>query len=682
MKKIIIMIMILQLFLFSNVSSAQENLVSPAMNENDILLITKGLSNDEILKLDYRSEILANALRTQSIADSKLRAITNAFLTPFQKGIYGTNSGHPKGTPPSPKEPERIPMKVKFNGNLMNFENEQLPIFKNGVTLIPLRVIFEALGAEIEWNQDSYSVTATKDNTTIKLSVGDTNAIVNGAVVKLELPSEIINNKTMIPLRFVSEALGAKVDWINYSRTVLIYNELLPQTFAYVNIGQFEHNIENELGYNYKEIISAKSHLPVWRYDDKVNSNYSISEKTNVTVDFQGLMNGSLRTQLFVYWKAGSDSTFPVVDHFVLYHLDQVDQKIHEYHVKHDQTIEEVILNLKGDYTPSEQLQSRIELTTLHLLETAGRGNLTETTEQVDTIAPSDLNLVFLQIFKMAHMFKGNQHVSDLVDLLINKQVDLNIVDESNSYTPLHYAAERAINLTESLLDGNAKVNVSANGMTPLMQVSSKKQLGLVNKMLAMGADPNLGRGALIAALHPYANSDLTDESVQIVENLIAYKADVNTANADGETPLMSVVFASTPQSRQIVQMLLEHGADPLLMLKSNWSGLTPLMRAVDPYIFNSAQVMYDIIEMLINANADVNAVDEKGNSVLAYAVEFNQHSMEGNAEVIRLLLSNGSKTQTKDKNGVTPLEKAKTIVDEKLRAEIVMLLEGHANMN
>ncbi|MDQ0888936.1 hypothetical protein QFZ81_004024 [Paenibacillus sp. V4I9] len=346
MKKKIIIIMIFQLFLFSNFSSAQENLFSPTMKENNILLVSKGLSNDEILKLDYRSEILANALRSQSIAENKLRTITNAFLTPIQKGIYATNSGHPKGTPPSPKEPERIPMKVKFNGNQMNFENEQLPIFKNGVTLIPLRVIFEALGAKVEWNQDTDTVTATKGNTTIILSVGDTNAIVNGSVVKLELPSEIINNKTMIPLRFVSEALGAKVDWINYTRTVLIYNELLPQTFAYVNIGQFENNIVNDLGHNYRTITSLNSEMTVWQYDDKVLSTYSVPEISNVNVDFQGLMNGSLRTQLFIYWKADSDSALPVVDHFVLYHLDQVDQKIHEYHIKHDLTIEEVILNL------------------------------------------------------------------------------------------------------------------------------------------------------------------------------------------------------------------------------------------------------------------------------------------------------------------------------------------------
>ncbi|CAN7529639.1 ankyrin repeat domain-containing protein [Paenibacillus sp. LjRoot153] len=326
--------------------------------------------------------------------------------------------------------------------------------------------------------------------------------------------------------------------------------------------------------------------------------------------------------------------------------------------------------------TPTEQLQSRIEMTALQLFETAGGGDQNETNKQIDAIVPAELNSVFIQIFKMAHMFQGKPHVDNLVELLIQKQVDLNMVDESNGYTPLHYAVERAINLTGSLLDAQAKVNVSANGLTPLMQVSSKKQLGLVNKMLAMGADPNLGGGALLSALHPFANSGLNDESVQIVKNLLAYKADVNASNADGETPLIAAVNVSMPQSRQIVQLLLDDGADPNQIPKSNWSGMTPLMRAVNPYGHDSIQGVYAMVEMLINAHADVNAADEKGNTVLSYAVEFNQHVIDGNAEVIRLLLSKGAKTQTKDKNGVTPLAKAMNIVDEKKRDEIVKLLE------
>jgi ankyrin repeat protein len=67
-------------------------------------------------------------------------------------------------------------------------------------------------------------------------------------------------------------------------------------------------------------------------------------------------------------------------------------------------------------------------------------------------------------------------------------------------------------------------------------------------------------------------------------------------------------------------------------------------MRAVNPYGYDSVQGVYTMVEKLINAHADVNV----GNTALSFAVEFNQHNIEGNAEVIRLLLSKGAKTQVK----------------------------------
>ncbi|MCR8632019.1 ankyrin repeat domain-containing protein [Paenibacillus radicis (ex Xue et al. 2023)] len=344
--------------------------------------------------------------------------------------------------------------------------------------------------------------------------------------------------------------------------------------------------------------------------------------------------------------------------------------------VEYDETKQQISIKYG---TPTEQKQTRVEMTALQLFDVAGHGDLIETKKYVDAIAPEDLNPIFLQILKIAHMFQGKPHVADLVDLLIGKKVDLNMVDESNGYTPLHYAAERAIDLTGNLLDAKANVNVSANGMTPLMQVASKKKLGLVNKMLAMGADPNLGGGALLSALHPFAHSGLTDESVEIVKSLLANKADVHTAGFEGETPLLAAVDMSMPQNLQIVRILIEHGADPNQKPKSNWNGTTPLMRAVNPFGYDTLQGVYEMTELLIDAKADVNAVDEKGNTSLSYAVEFNQHALASNEEVtkvIQLLLRKGANKEMKDNNGLTPLDKAKEIVDEKKRSEILKLLE------
>ena len=81
----------------------------------------------------------------------------------------------------------------------------------------------------------------------------------------------------------------------------------------------------------------------------------------------------------------------------------------------------------------------------------------------------------------------------------------------------------------------------------------------------------------------------------------------MHAANTDGETPLLAAVNMVMPQSIQIVGMLLEHGADPNEIVKSNWAGITPLMRAVDPIGYDSVQGIYSMAELLIHANADVN---------------------------------------------------------------------------
>lgn len=96
------------------------------------------------------------------------------------------------------------------------------PIIDQGRTLVPLRAIFEALGAEVNWNGADQSVTAIKDDLSLYLKIGSRNAVKNGVPVVLDVPPQIVNSRTLVPLRFVGETLGADVDWVADTRTVLI----------------------------------------------------------------------------------------------------------------------------------------------------------------------------------------------------------------------------------------------------------------------------------------------------------------------------------------------------------------------------------------------------------------------------------------------------------------------------
>jgi hypothetical protein len=109
---------------------------------------------------------------------------------------------------------------VELNGNPLNFDVP--PVMELGRVLVPLRVIFEALGAEVSWDQATQTISATKSGVTIRLQPGQKQASQNGAQITMDVPAKIINGRTMVPVRFVSEALGADVSWDNNTRTVSI----------------------------------------------------------------------------------------------------------------------------------------------------------------------------------------------------------------------------------------------------------------------------------------------------------------------------------------------------------------------------------------------------------------------------------------------------------------------------
>jgi len=97
------------------------------------------------------------------------------------------------------------------------------PIIKNGRTLLPIRVLIESLGGIVEWNAKEQKVTITLNGHSIILWIGKDIVLVNGSKVKLDVAPMIINGRTYLPLRFISENLGASVDWDETTKTVTIY---------------------------------------------------------------------------------------------------------------------------------------------------------------------------------------------------------------------------------------------------------------------------------------------------------------------------------------------------------------------------------------------------------------------------------------------------------------------------
>ncbi len=92
------------------------------------------------------------------------------------------------------------------------------PIILDDYTLVPAREVFESIGAKVEWKKDIEQVFVTYGSTLVIIPINSDKAYVNGQASKMDTEAKIINNKTMIPLRFVSAALDFKIEWDSKTR--------------------------------------------------------------------------------------------------------------------------------------------------------------------------------------------------------------------------------------------------------------------------------------------------------------------------------------------------------------------------------------------------------------------------------------------------------------------------------
>ena len=109
---------------------------------------------------------------------------------------------------------------VVLDGKTMAFDVP--PQLMNDRTMVPLSAIFEAMGAKVDWNGDTQTVTGTKDSTVVVLVIGSTSPTINGNVVTIDQPGVIIEGRTLAPLRFVAEAFGGDVAWDGNTQTASI----------------------------------------------------------------------------------------------------------------------------------------------------------------------------------------------------------------------------------------------------------------------------------------------------------------------------------------------------------------------------------------------------------------------------------------------------------------------------
>ena len=180
-------------------------------------------------------------------------------------------------------------IKVLVNGKSLTMD--QPPVLVNDRTLVPVRAIFEALGAKVDWNNDTNTAKGVLGNTTVEIQIENTVAKVNGKDVTLDVPAKLISDRTLVPVRFISESLGAKVDWNNDTQTVIITKEdegdKSFKKWTFDDLSAFENNKDFVAGGAYdgsKVSLSAEQDHTTGsgkslKMADKTNSNNRIKLK-------------------------------------------------------------------------------------------------------------------------------------------------------------------------------------------------------------------------------------------------------------------------------------------------------------------------------------------------------------------------------------------------------------------
>ncbi len=109
---------------------------------------------------------------------------------------------------------------VKLDNTILGFD--QPPVIENDRMLVPMRFLFEQMGEEVGWENETQTATVMGKNDVVSFSIDNTAATVNGAEKTMDVPARLINDKTMIPLRFLSEELGYTVEWDDETKTAKI----------------------------------------------------------------------------------------------------------------------------------------------------------------------------------------------------------------------------------------------------------------------------------------------------------------------------------------------------------------------------------------------------------------------------------------------------------------------------
>ena len=173
---------------------------------------------------------------------------------------------------------------ANVNGRHVSFQDVQ-PLMMSGHVMVPVRGIFEMMDVQMNWDEGAQTLTANQGPNNIRLTINSAYATVNDKQVYLDAPVRMVRGRTMVPLRFLSESLGATVDWVGVSRTVEINTK----------------HVDPRESTGYKMVTIRDGVVLPFIFDGTISSNQSVTgDKFTARIDtrradnYQGLPMGTV----------------------------------------------------------------------------------------------------------------------------------------------------------------------------------------------------------------------------------------------------------------------------------------------------------------------------------------------------------------------------------------------------
>lgn len=189
---------------------------------------------------------------------------------------------------------EAIPISLLVNGQAIKTDSP--PVIQNSRALVPVRAIFERLGAKVTWDGVNNTVMVVYNNNKVTLKINDTRAYINNKGVNLEVKPQIINSRTMIPLRFVAEGIGCMVEWNSTTRTVYIKEPAKPSPSptpkpSVAPIAKADSSLESVRAYNISGgvMLVIKAKAPIAGY-----KSYDLTAPNRMVLEIPKMNKGSL----------------------------------------------------------------------------------------------------------------------------------------------------------------------------------------------------------------------------------------------------------------------------------------------------------------------------------------------------------------------------------------------------